>query len=350
MSYDWVLKNSMDGLNSERYSRQILFPPIGREGQEKLRNAQAVILGCGALGTAQATLLARAGCGKLRIVDRDYVEESNLQRQMLFDESDAAQRLPKAVAAQRKLQLINSDVEVEGIVADARGSNIEELIAGSNLILDGCDNFETRFLLNDAAVKHNIPWIYGAVVGSYGVTLTILPGRTACLACALPEPPQGLGETCDTAGVIGPAVSWVASIQVAEALKILLGLEAEMHGKLMDYDIWTNRHQQVCVARNPECRVCGKREFAHLSRKLPGHIALCGRDAVQIHQSWPRQLDLAALKNRLAAFGEVRANAYLLQCRLEQYELTVFPDGRALIKGTQDPAVARSLYARYIGA
>lgn len=335
---------------SDRYSRQILFPPIGREGQEKLRNAQVLILGCGALGTAQATLLARAGIGKLRIVDRDYVEESNLHRQMLFDEADAAQRLPKAIAAQRKLGLINSDVKVEGIVTDARGDNVEELIAGANLILDGCDNFETRFLLNDAAVKNGVPWIYGAVVGSYGVTLTVLPGRTACLSCALPDPPQGLGETCDTAGVIGPAVIWVASIQVAEALKVLMELESQLHGMLMDYDIWTNRLQQVHVDRDPACCTCAKREFVHLSGESRSHIVLCGRDSVQIRQNRPRHLDLAALKSRLAAFGEVRANAYLLQCRLEQYELTVFPDGRALIKGTHDLAVARSLYARYISA
>ncbi|MGH9356108.1 MAG: ThiF family adenylyltransferase [Terriglobia bacterium] len=334
----------------DRYSRQTLFPPIGREGQAKLRTERALILGCGALGTAQAMLLARAGVGDLRVVDRDYVETSNLQRQAIFDESDAAQRLPKAVAAERKLRLINSDIKVTGIVADAYSGNIEELIAGASLVLDGCDNFETRFLLNDAAVKHNIPWIYGAVVGSYGVTLTVLPGRTACLACALPELPRGLGETCDTAGVIGPAVNWVASMQTAEALKILTGSESCLHGKLMDYDIWTNRFQQVGVARDPACRACGKREFAHLRRRAPAHTSLCGRDAVQIRLGQPRQLDLAALERRLAGFAEVHANAYLLQCRVEQYQLTVFSDGRALIKGTDDPAVARSLYARYISA
>ncbi|MGH9359278.1 MAG: ThiF family adenylyltransferase [Terriglobia bacterium] len=338
----------MDCLNQDRYCRQILFAPIGREGQERLRNGRAVILGCGALGAAQASLLARAGVGKLRIVDRDYVEESNLQRQTLFDESDAREKLPKAAAAQRKLRLINSDVEVEGVIADARGDNIEEIISGANVVLDGCDNFETRFLLNDAAVKLRIPWIYGAVVGSYGMTLTILPGQTACFACALPEPPEGLGETCDTAGVIGPAVNWVASIQVTEALKILLGLEAELHGKLMDYDIWSNRLQQVRVARDPSCRVCAKHEFLRLNGAFPAPIVLCGRDAVQIRQA--RQLDLGALESRLGAFGEVRANAYLVHCRLKDYELTVFPDGRALIKGTHDPAIARSLYARYIGA
>ncbi len=338
----------VDTLNSERYSRQILFAPIGREGQGRLRERRAVILGCGALGSAQAVLLARAGVGKLRIVDRDYVEESNLQRQMLFDESDAAEKLPKAAAAEQKLRLINSDIEVEGVIADARGDNIEELIAGANVVLDGCDNFETRFLLNDAAVKRRIPWVYGAVVGSYGVTLTILPGETACLACALAEPPEGLGETCDTAGVIGPAVTWVASIQVAEALKVLLRLKAELHGKLMDYDIWRNRLQQVRVPRDPDCRVCAKHDFVHLNGASPAAVALCGHDAVQIRQA--RQLDLAALKTRLAAFGEVHANAYLLHCRLKDCEFTLFPDGRALIKGTHDPAVARSLYARYVGA
>ncbi|MGH9396735.1 MAG: ThiF family adenylyltransferase, partial [Terriglobia bacterium] len=294
--------------------------------------------------------LARAGVGHLRIIDRDFVEESNLQRQILFDEADAAGRLPKAVAAERKLKQINSSIKVEGIVADAQANNIEELVSGFDLTLDGADNFDTRFLLNDAAVKLNLPWIYGAVVASYAVTLTVLPGRTACLSCVLPQTPEGIHETCDTVGVIGPAVAWVTSIQVAEALKILCGRTDVLHGKLITYDVWSNRLQQVAPSRDPACRTCGQHEFAYLEGESPTHLSMCGRGSVQIHQRKSRHIDLEALKNRLAQFGPVRANTFLVQCTLDPYELTVFQDGRAIIKGTQDAAVARSLYARYIGS
>jgi molybdopterin-synthase adenylyltransferase len=337
-------------VNSEKYSRQILFSPIGAEGQQKLLRSKAVILGCGALGTAQANALVRAGVGTVRIVDRDFVEESNLQRQMLFDESDAKQSLPKAVAAERKLRQINSDVDVQGIVADADSGNIEEFIEGFDVVLDATDNFETRYLLNDAAVKLGIPWVYGAVVASYAATLTILPGRSACLACIFPKSPRGLHETCDTVGVIGPAVSWAAAIQSTEALKILLGRESELHGSLLAYDLWSNRFQQVKAPRDPGCAVCGAHEYAYLEQGGATHISLCGRNSVQIHQSESRALDLATLKTRLEQFGPVLANEFLLKCSLEPYELTVFPDGRIIVKGTRDPAVARGLYARYIGA
>jgi molybdopterin/thiamine biosynthesis adenylyltransferase len=337
-------------MNREKYSRQILFPPIGAEGQEKLLRSKVVILGCGALGTAQANALVRAGVGGVRIVDRDFVEESNLQRQMLFDEADARESLPKAVAAERKLSRINSDVRVEGIVADADSRNLEELVEGFQVILDATDNFETRYLLNDVSVKLGIPWVYGAVVASYATTFTILPGRGPCLVCVFPKPPQGLHETCDTAGVISPAVSWVAAIQVTEALKILLGREAELHGSLLAYDIWDNRFRQVRPRIDPKCRACGAREFSYLERGGTAHISLCGRNSVQIHQREPRSLDLAALKARLEPLGPVRANEFLLRCVLDPYELTVFPDGRAIIRGTQDPAVARGIYARYIGS
>lgn len=337
-------------MNSDKYSRQILFAPIGVEGQEKLRHSKAVILGCGALGTAQANALVRAGVGTVRIVDRDYVEESNLQRQMLFDEADARANIPKAVAAQRKLHQINSEVHVEGIVADADSSNIEEFIEGFHVVLDATDNFESRYLLNDAAVKLGIPWIYGAVVASYAATMTILPGRSACLTCVFPKSPSGMHETCDTVGVIGPAASWGAAVQSSEALKILLGRETDLHGSLLAYDLWSNRLQQIKTARNPECRVCMAREFAFLEQGAASHISLCGRNSVQLHQTESRALDLAALKARLERFGPVLANDFLLKCSLETYELTVFPDGRVIVKGTQDPAVARGLYARYIGA
>jgi adenylyltransferase/sulfurtransferase len=337
-------------MNSEKYSRQILFSPIGREGQERLLQSKVVVLGCGALGTAQANALVRAGVGTLRIVDRDFVEETNLQRQVLFDEADARERLPKAVAAERKLRQINSEVRVEGIVADADSRNIEEFLEGFQLVLDATDNFETRYLLNDVAVKMGIPWVYGAVVASYATTLTVLPGRTACLACVFPKAPRGMHETCDTVGVIGPAVSWAAAIQVTEALKILLGREAELHGSLLAYDLWSNRFQQVRLARDSQCRVCVAHEFAYLEQGGPTHISLCGRNSVQIHQTESRALDLAALKARLERFGPVRVNEFLLQCSLDPFELTIFPDGRAIVKGTQDAAVARGLYARYIGS
>jgi molybdopterin-synthase adenylyltransferase len=337
-------------VTSEKYSRQVLFTPIGPDGQETLRQSSVVIVGCGALGTSQANLLARAGVGRLRLVDRDYVEESNLQRQSLFEESDAAQRLPKAVAAEARLKCINSDVRAEGIVADVTSQNIEDLVAGFDLLLDGSDNFETRYLVNDVAVKHKLPWIYGAVVASYGVTFTVLPGRTACLSCIFPAPPRGIQETCDTAGVIGPAVIWVTAVQVTEALKILLGRQNELHGAMLAYDIWKNQRQQIRPSRREDCVTCGSQHFVYLEGSTPSHVSMCGRNSVQIHVSQPRSIDLEALKNRLSRFGPAQRNAYLVQCRLKDYELTVFSDGRAIVKGTQDPALARSLYARYIGA
>jgi len=297
----------------------------------------------------QANALVRGGVGALRIVDRDYVEESNLQRQILFDESDARQNLPKAIAAQRKLKEINSDVDVQAVVADADGRNVENLVQGFDVILDGTDNFEARYLLNDVAIKLGIPWIYGAVVGSYATTLTVLPGRTACLACLFPAPPKGIQDTCDTVGVIAPAVAWAAAVQVTEAIKILIGRHAELHGSLLSYDIWENRFQKVQPQIDPRCRACGARDFVHLRVGDSAPTSLCGRDAVQIRRQESQGFDLAALKLRLEKFGPVRGNEFLLKCALDPYELTVFPDGRAIIRGTQDPAVARSLYAKYVG-
>lgn len=337
-------------MNRERYSRQILFQPIGEEGQKKLLASKAVIIGCGALGTAQANALVRAGVGTLRIVDRDYVEESNLQRQSLFDESDAQESLPKAIAAERKLRQINSDVRAEGVVADATSRNIEDLVRGFDVILDGTDNFETRYLLNDAAVKMGIPWIYGAVVAGSAVTMTILPGHGPCLSCVFPDAPAGLHETCDTVGVIGPAAAWASAIQVTEALKILMGNRQDLHGTLFGFDIWHNRTQQLRPKRDPDCRTCGLRIFTRLEEGEPLPTILCGRDAVQIRQRDSRKLDLVLLRSRLEQFGNVRANNYLLKFSFDGYELTVFADGRAIIKGTQDPAVARGIYAKYISS
>jgi molybdopterin/thiamine biosynthesis adenylyltransferase len=338
-------------MNFNKYSRQILFAPIGREGQERLSHARVVIVGCGALGTAQASALVRAGVGRLRIVDRDYVEESNLQRQLLFDEADAAENLPKAVAAERHLRLLNSEVQVEGVVADVEARSIETHVAGFDLVLDGTDNFETRFLINDAALKLGIPWIYGAVVGSYAATLTVLPSRTPCLACVFPERPQGLQETCDTVGVISPAVSWAAAIQVTEALKILTGQDGDLHGTLFACDIWKNRLQQIRLRLNEECRACQKRQFTYLEGDgLSRSTLLCGRNSVQIRQPDNQALDLEALRTRLERQGPVRANPFLLRFDLDPYELTVFADGRAIVKGTDDPAVARKIYAQYVGS
>lgn len=333
----------------DKYSRQILFLPIGAEGQQKLRRAKVIIVGCGALGTMQANALVRAGIGTLRIVDRDYVEESNLQRQILFDESDARQNLPKAIAAQRKLNRINSDVDVQAMVADADGRNIENLVQGFDVILDGTDNFETRYLLNDVSLKLGVPWIYGAVVGSYATTMTFLPGRTACLACLFPSAPKGIQDTCDTVGVIAPAAAWAAAAQVTEAIKIIIVRHAELHGSLLSYDIWENRFQKVHPQIDARCRACGARDFVHLRIGDSTPTSLCGRDAVQIRRQESQGFDLATLKLRLEKFGPVRGNEFLLKCALDPYELTIFNDGRAIIRGTQDPAVARSLYAKYVG-
>ena len=336
----------------EKYSRQMLFAGIGPDGQERLLASRAAIVGCGATGAAAANLLVRAGVGYLRIIDRDFVEPSNLQRQTLFDESDAFHALPKAVAAERKLRSINSSVAVEGIVADLSPGNVQELLSGVELLLDGTDNFETRFLLNDFAVKSGLPWIYAAGVASYGLTMTIRPGVTPCLACLLETGTSGRGleETCDTIGVLGPIVNLIASLAVAEALKLLAGREGALHGRLISCDVWSGHMQSIGVARNLECRACAKRDFTYLEGDAQPHITLCGRDSVQIHER-SRTMDLQALGLRLAPIvGEVRQNDFLLRFRVAPYEMTVFADGRAILKGTQDPAVARSLYARYIGA
>jgi molybdopterin/thiamine biosynthesis adenylyltransferase len=341
----------MDRALHEKYSRQILFSEIGEAGQRRLLASRAVLVGCGALGTTLAGLLVRAGLGALRIVDRDFVEPSNLQRQTLFDEADAREALPKAVAAERKLRAINSGVQVEGIVADLSPRNAEELLSGFPLILDGADNFETRFLVNDAAVKMNVPWIYAAAVASYGVTMTIRPGATACLACLLEKRVgHGAEETCDTAGVIGAAPAAVAAIQSAEAIKLLLGKESELSGRLVSLDVWTGRFQSIHVARDPNCRACARREFTYLEGDSQPRLTMCGRESVQIHERG-RALDLPALGRRLApAVSDVRHNEFLLRFRVPPYELTVFADGRAIIKGTRDASVACSLYARYIGS
>jgi molybdopterin-synthase adenylyltransferase len=337
---------------SERYSRQILFRGIGEEGQRKIAAGRVAIVGCGATGSALASLLARAGVGWLRIIDRDYVEPSNLQRQTLFDEADAADSLPKAVAAARKIRAFNSDATVEERVDDLVPENVEVLLEGADVILDGTDNFETRYLLNDYAVEQSRPWIYTAAVGSYGVTMNVLPGKTSCLACIFPDSPRGIVETCETSGVLNTAVNGVASVAATEVLKMLLGDSAlgRLRRTLLSIDVWTGEHSEISANRpRADCRVCGMRDFIHLAGEGRPHITMCGRNSVQIHERF-RPIDFAEMQRRLETHGAVRHNEFVLKFWREPYEITLFPDGRAIIKGTTDPGLARSLYARFVGS
>jgi molybdopterin-synthase adenylyltransferase len=333
-----------------RYSRQTRFAPIGEPGQRRIQNAQVAIVGCGALGSFQAEALARAGVGRLRLIDRDFVEFSNLQRQFLFDESDARDAVPKAVAAARRLAQINSEIAVEPVVADLTSSNISELFEHVDLILDGTDNFETRYLINDAAVQGRVPWIYGAAVGSYGLKLAIVPDRTACLRCVYPDPPQGVQPTCETAGVLVAVTASIAALQVGDALKILTCGADSVMARLTTVDVWSGEIRQLDPpARDPSCPCCVSRAFVYLDGSRRAPISLCGRNAVQIHER-ARPVDLRDLAGQLSAVAPVRANEFALRVTLEPYELTVFPDGRAIVKGTTDVGVARSIYARYVGA
>ncbi len=343
---------------SERYSRQILFSGIGASGQQKLLASHVAIVGCGATGSASAALLARAGVGTITLVDRDFVEFSNLQRQVLFDEADARDSLPKAEAARRKLALFNSSVVVNAHIADLVPANIHALLASADIILDATDNFETRYLLNDYAVEQRKPWIYAASVGAYAATMNILPVgfsksqdlATACLACIFPKPPAGPVETCDTAGILSTAVNFAASIQVTETLKYLTGQIDSMRRSLLSFDLWTNTPSEISTAvPDPACTVCGGRIFSHLSGEARPHITLCGRNSVQIHEHH-RPIDLGAMHARLSPHGAVRSNDLLLRFERPPHTMTLFADGRAIIQGTTDAAVARSLYARYIGS
>ncbi len=336
----------------ERYSRQILFRGIGAEGQRRLAAGRVAIVGCGATGSALASLLGRAGVGTLRIIDRDYVEASNLQRQSLFEEKDAAESLPKAIAAARKIAAFNSEIAVEARVEDLVPGNINVLLEGMDVILDGTDNFESRYLVNDYAVKNSLPWIYAAAVGSYGVTLNVLPGKTACLACIFPDAPRGMVETCETSGILNTAVNLVASIAATEAIKLLVGGTASgrLRKTLWSFDVWTNVQAELAAA-NPRagCRACGLLDFVHLAGEGRPHITMCGRNSVQIHER-ARPIDFAELQQRLEAHGVVRHNEFVLKFWREPYEMTLFPDGRAIIKGTTETGIARSLYARYVGS
>ncbi|HEX8638721.1 MAG TPA: ThiF family adenylyltransferase [Pyrinomonadaceae bacterium] len=337
---------------NERYSRQILFQPIGASGQEKLSNSRVTLIGCGALGAAHAEILARAGVGFLRIVDRDFVETTNLQRQTLYSETDALNRLPKAIAAKNRIAEINSEIEVEAIVADVNYSNVEEFVKDVDLILDGTDNFQIRYLLNDACVKHDKIWIYGAAVSSYGATMTVIPNKTPCLRCIFEEMPgAGSAPTCDTAGVIQPIIASVTAIQTTEALKILTGNFDALHRCLIQIDVWRSDWRKIKLnAPNADCECCGKRNFEFLDAAANEFSAvLCGRNAVQIAPPQPAQIDLGNLADRLKHLGRVKINEYLLRFDAGEYELTVFSDARAIIRGTDDVTAARSVYAKYVG-
>ena len=338
-----------------RYARQILFAGLGREGQARLGRSSALVVGCGALGTHVADLLVRAGVGRLAIVDRDLVEITNLHRQSLFDTADVEEGAPKAVAAARRLQAINPDVEVRPHPAQLDAGNIERLAEGADLLLDGTDNFDTRFLMNDHALRRGVPWIYAACVGAHGLTMTILPGRTPCLRCLLPvAPPPGSTETCDTAGVIGPAAAAVAAFEAAEAIKILSGAVDAASRDLVSIDLWGNTLQRVRLSRaeiSGGCPACDRGEYEYLTRGQGVRtVSLCGRNAVQVHPGPGAAADLESLARRLAAFGPVTRNPYLVRATIEGCVLAVFADGRAIISGTDDEARARSIYDRYVGA
>lgn len=334
----------------DRYSRQTRFAGIGGEGQSKLAQSHVALVGVGALGSFQAGALARAGVGRLTLIDRDYVEASNLQRQWLFEESDAAEALPKAVAAAQRIARINSEIRVDAVTADLTPANAEDLLAEADLILDATDNFETRYLVNDFALSRKIPWIYGAAVGSYGLAMPIIPSVTCCLKCVYPEPPSGVQPTCETAGVLNTVTSLIASWQVSLAYRILVEGGGRVPRKITTVDVWSGVIRQIAQPDPmPECPACGQRQYSHLDGKRRKPVSLCGRNAVQIHER-ERPLDLVELEDRLSPLGTVRRNDFALRFFLPSYELTVFPDGRAIIKGTQDIGVARSLYAKYVGA
>lgn len=339
-----------------RYSRQTLLPQIGPDGQRGLAAGRAALIGCGALGTVLAGTLVRAGVGHVRLVDRDFIELDNLQRQVLFDEADVVAGLPKAVAAERKLRAINSSVHVEGHVADVNADNIERFCEGASVLLDGTDNFETRFLLNDVAVKHGIPWVYGACVGVEGLVMPILPRDTPCLRCIWEQPPPpGASPTCDTVGVLGPLVQWVASMQAIEALKILMGQKDAIHRRLVSIDAWSGEQRELDMQsayNDGDCPCCRHGRYEFLEQPAGGRtVSLCGRNSVQV--SPPPQTaspDLDLIQRRLPAGVRPVRNEFLLRFEADGLQITLFPDGRAIVKGTADPAVARSTYARYIGA
>lgn len=338
----------------ERYSRQILFQHIGEERQKVLLKSSAVVIGCGALGTVSSSYLTRAGIGQIRIIDRDFIEECNLQRQILFDENDISDNLPKAIAAQRKLQKINSKIQIEGIVTDINYSNIDELIDGVDIVIDGTDNFETRFLINDFCVKNSIPWIYGACIGSRGLIMNIIPSETPCLRCVFETMPQiGSFPTCDTAGVIGSIASIIASLQVTEAIKILTDDYISLNKKLLEIDVWATKFKQIDVSGLKElnnCPTCKLHNYNFLEAE-DGVMTtfLCGKNAVQVMSRNTGNIDLKQLEHRLGSIAVVNRNAFMLKFKVKEHNFTVFPDGRAIITGTNNSSIAKNLYSKYLG-
>ncbi len=342
----------MNEHQKDRYLRQIIFPPFGEQGQERLLASRVVIVGCGANGSMMASTLARAGVGTLVIADRDFVELKNLQRQILFDEDDVAKGMPKAIAAAEKLRRANSSIHVESIVTDVNAENIQDLIVGATLVMDGTDNFETRFIINDACVKHDIPWVYAGAVASYGMTMTIIPHETACLRCIFQkEPAPGTLPTCDTAGILPPIVNVMASIASAEAMKFLAGAGARNPG-LINIDVWENSYDVLAIQRRADCPACGQGKFEFLEGQRGGTMtaSLCGRNAIQVNPGRGHALKLDELAERLRGIGQVVVNEYLVRANIDNYEITIFPDARAIIKGTDDATVARSVYAKYVGS
>ena len=335
----------------ERYARQILLPGIGEAGQRKLLRAKGVIIGCGALGTVIANTLARAGVGRIVIADRDFIELNNLQRQILFDEEDIARGLPKAVAAAEKLRRVNSSIRIEAVVADVHFGNIETLIKGADIVLDGTDNFETRYLINDACVRNDIPWIYGGVIAGHGMSMTIVPHKTPCLRCLFTDvPPPGMMETCDTAGVLGPIVGAIASVESAEAIKLLTG-QGRLNEGLITVDLWENVFETIALPTRTEgCPACGAGNYEFLSAREGTHTTiLCGHNAVQVSVRSAVRIDFAELARRLAPVGRVSFNEFMLRLTADGHEMTVFPDARAIVKGTTDESLAKTLYAKYVG-
>jgi sulfur carrier protein ThiS adenylyltransferase len=338
----------------ERYTRQILFQHIGEERQKVLMNSSAVVIGCGALGTVSSSYLTRAGIGHIRIIDRDFVEESNLQRQILFDEDDISENLPKAIAAQRKLQKINTKIKIEGIVTDINYSNIDELTEGVDIIIDGTDNFETRFLINDYCIKNSVPWVYGACIGGRGVLMNIIPSETPCLRCVFETIPQiGSFPTCDTAGVIGPIAGIIASVQVTEAIKILTKDYGSVNKKLLEIDVWDTKFKQIDVSDLKElnnCPTCKLHNYTFLEAE-DGVMTtfLCGKNAVQVMSRNTGNINLEQLEQRLGSITDVSRNAFMLRFKVKDHEFTVFPDGRAIITGTADSSTAKNLYSKYLG-
>ncbi|QDU97053.1 Molybdopterin-synthase adenylyltransferase [Lignipirellula cremea] len=331
------------------------FGPLGEDGQQRLQQSRVLLCGCGALGSVLANTLARAGVGFLRIVDRDFLEMNNLQRQVLYDEADVAAGLPKAVAAAARLRKINSAIEIEEVVADVDHTNIGALVDGVDLLLDGTDNFETRFLLNDAALKFNLPWVYGGCIGADGQSMTILPGETPCLRCVHPEPPApGTTATCDSAGILATIINVIASIQATEAIKILSGNRQAVNRQLLYFDLWANQYRQLkldLLQNNQACDACQGRDFPWLEGRRGSQTAiLCGRNAVQLSFPDREALSLEHLAAKLEGVGKVSRNKFLLRFAIDDYLITVFPDGRAIIGGTEEIAEARTLYAKYIGA